>query len=575
MASQQASPPPPEPLLPSELIDLATQRTWVASSLVALQAYKFYQFIQYSFVDGHQGTAAWLLFRWCLADAFIIGWAIPRLKIPRLDWPIQSRLILCLPLLLLNYVLFSSSFWTLATSLPTVLSSAFLPEWKVAVDEHFVRPKTILDSHEHILGRHTVHILPHATARINPSGQTYCLPVDRDAKTSVSIPLFFNNTTPSQLTYSLTSLDTGEQAFHEVSESQLRLKSALVKRVKHTREEDFEDEWSMPYSSNHHPAQKNTEQAPTTASHVLHVHQPGILRLEKVLTAQSNIGEISFSRTDAVLITECPTLSFSTSHRPIQHRCVGDTENPSVRLSGVPPLTLEYIQTHTTLDSTKKGKTEEEPITVESITSGNEKLTRGQSLHTTVPRQLALAEIGVKSLRLVKVTDANGHTTTVQDKQEQSVAVHAVPRISFKHTQPIRLRVKTTGEAIVALDAREPSGSVYEAGPWKIGYKVPGSEKVLEATVAATKNTTRSGLLAKIKVDREGEYELVSIKGRYCDGEVLAPSTVSDLSYLLSHNDELIETARLMSSIKQNPLLSCSLYRLRTNVLARLASKHK
>ena len=393
----------------------------------------------------------------------------------------------------------------------------------MAIAEHRVRPKAILDYHEHILGRHTVHILPHATAQINPSGQIFCLPVEGKSK-SISIPLYFNNTVPHLLTYSVTSLETGEKSYFEATESQLKLQTSLAQKAKHHSEEDYEDDWSQPFVVKS-PIKRIENHTPKPPSHALHVEHIGIVKLEKILSPPPVSGEISFSRKDDVLITACPTFRLlppsAKKLSNLEHKCLGDKQDIAIELSGVPPLSLEYLRTFT---PSTKGKASVEPVKIGGVTGGAEKLRRGQSLKTTLPQQLSLTLPGTQSITLVSITDANGHTFTSEDKREQSVAVHPTPKVAFNHQQPIKLKSKTTGHVIMRV---QPGEGSEDDGPWTVGMRLPGIDEVKEIEIGGGKNGTKQMMMSKYTVGKEGEYELLSLRGKYCAGEVLAPAAVS------------------------------------------------
>ncbi|KAJ2377017.1 hypothetical protein GGI05_006926, partial [Coemansia sp. RSA 2603] len=95
---------------------------------------------------------------------------------------------------------------------------------------------------EHILGRHTIHILPHSLAHMNPQTKSFC--IDSRAQQvapwysrltsgllggqggiysqtnihqQVSIPILINGTHPASIHYAYTSFETGERQIRKIS----------------------------------------------------------------------------------------------------------------------------------------------------------------------------------------------------------------------------------------------------------------------------------------------------------------------------------------------------------------------
>lgn len=82
-------------------------------------------------------------------------------------------------------------------------------DYDTAVLESRVRLDKLVSPSSHILGKVTIHVLPHSTAQLNPSSQCYCLDPASSAKSSVSIPVLFNNSVPHLLQYSVQDFTSG------------------------------------------------------------------------------------------------------------------------------------------------------------------------------------------------------------------------------------------------------------------------------------------------------------------------------------------------------------------------------
>ena len=385
----------------------------------------------------------------------------------------------------------------------------------MAINEHSVRPKTLMDP-DHILGRHTVHILPHASAWLNPSSQSLCLPVN-DPAAAVLIPLSFNNTRPQSLRYSITAFGTGDKSYYNVSESDLTIPTPPKAQRKQDEEnEEFDDDWSLPSGSRKRLAIEDVKAL--TATHALRVTRPGVVRLQRVLSPPPLSGEVPFSRTEHVLVASCPYARM-ISAETLTHRCAGEQDSVEISVDGVPPLRLEYSV------STESPKTTTTTKTIEGIAPPVVR-DAGESVQLNIPLNVTLTLAGTQSIRLVSVVDSLGNRfdAPTTDDQQKRIAVHVPATVNFfgcSPDKPQRLLKGSKGELVIRL-----SNTVGGDGSWKIGLREPGSEAVRMVEVK-DRSEARGRTDVRIPISGEGEYTLVSLDGQYCQGSVLAPLSVS------------------------------------------------
>lgn len=523
-------------------MDASEQRTWsvnssdnsgpvlrsafrVVSAYTLLQSYKLYQCVDtFLLADDHvsPSTSTWLLIKWCALDALIIGYVIPRLRLPKLDWPPLSRLLLLMPLCFLNWLIFSTAAWTWLASIPTSLLAGFLPDYRMAVDEHRVRFGRLQDPTEHILGSHTVHVLPHASARMAPQEQSYCLPVDK--KATISIPLLFNNTSPHSVQYSLTDPLTNEKTLFDVSEAQIRAKA----RPAPSQRPEDQDDWGLPIKSavkQHHFLTSGSSSK--GHSYVLQVSKPGILRLERLISEPPH-ADIPFSRVESILIVSCPTAHLDSA--PQLDICQGAATEAKIAISGVPPLALDYVRSS---DSTQTPQ----ELKLEGITPPNV-LAEGVSANIKVPVDVRLQQTGRHHFQLSRITDKLGNSVPLLPEETKKVRSGKKPDNAWDITvhgsasariqgcsskQPLKLLHNSKVHFGVAVE-----GVTSGEGPYEAGMLYPdGSTK----TVAITETNTPSSRLVKtIEVCEAGQYELLGLNSRFCEGQVQSPVLVGDLS---------------------------------------------
>ncbi|KAI8326336.1 hypothetical protein GQ54DRAFT_321350 [Martensiomyces pterosporus] len=248
----RAAPPPPPPpapskgisqsgsAIPTSVLDLPSQRMYALAILVLLLAWKLYDAIDLSLES--DTPSLYLFLKWSILDTALwsAGW---RLHIPRFSISARASALLTAASVFLNLNLFllPVSIFTLALKPMAIgVASGCMRSIK---NIPWIGPKLVGDSdllidsfelnEEHILGRHTIHILPHSLAHMNPHGRGFC--IDEAAKHSepwyrrftsglishqhgqqTAIPILINGTHPASITYAHTSFETGEKQLHVV-----------------------------------------------------------------------------------------------------------------------------------------------------------------------------------------------------------------------------------------------------------------------------------------------------------------------------------------------------------------------
>ncbi|KAG0152559.1 hypothetical protein CROQUDRAFT_650003 [Cronartium quercuum f. sp. fusiforme G11] len=454
----------PPPLISPRFIDLPTQRLYLASFVGLIQSYKLFQFIEY-WCFGTTSTSPlfnslWLY--WSSLDLILFAFLIPALRIPRLKFkPFQIFSIISL-LVFTNWILAGN--WSLTPSLITFLipkSIKRLFDYQTAILEVKVRLQDVINPSSHILGKHTIHILPHSTAKLNPSSQCFCI-IPSLSTSIASIPIVFNNSIPHLLQYSVTNFITGDKALYNLTHSQLHSLSKIKKPKKSLEDwiEDEENDWQItqtkPSTSSSSDVNqqfpltfhqsKNQDQSileRTQQLYNLDIHHIGIIRLERVLDEDTM--DIRIARTEA-LVVECPRASFtgsnppshhnlllpswatSDSPEPISHKCVDETENLGITVFGLPPLTLTY---HRLLDNNERKLLKLEGISPSEFVT-----------------PLATAD-----------------TTSLTDK----LRISPRPEYGWAEAQtidlPLNISLRTPGKHVYELDTlRDGCGHVYDFG---------------------------------------------------------------------------------------------------------------
>lgn len=276
----------------------------------------------------------------------------------------------------------------------SVPTAGLLPDMlsrQLSINEGHVRIRDLIQPKSHILGQHTIHILPHSTAKLLPSSAYYCV---GPSTPQVTVPVLFSNAQPDLLQYSITDFETGQASYFNVSvdnlipfspssgdrgSDELNALSAAARssRSSNSRETDLlddEDALDDPASllrglsyaerarlraerrtkaAGKRIAGLDTPSSKKIASNRngqqllwhLPITQPGRIRLERVLDKSRNDARIS---TSEALVVQCPSTKLipaaglSLDSLELQHKCPGDRADFAAQVSGVAPLELEY-----------------------------------------------------------------------------------------------------------------------------------------------------------------------------------------------------------------------------------------
>ncbi|KAJ2657595.1 hypothetical protein IWW48_004459 [Coemansia sp. RSA 1200] len=243
VAKDSKGKPGPDSAIPQSVVDLPSQRLYAVAVLAFLLAWKTYDAIALS-VDPERTSSIYLFLKWCVLDAGL-WYACWRLRIPRLSIAARTMQVLTAVSVFVNLNLFflSSSVFMLAVK-PAATSVASTCV-RTIKQIPLVGPRLVGDSDllidsfeldgEHILGRHTIHVLPHSLAHMNPDSRIFCIDgkeagerrepwywayvsdiVGPYREKQTKIPILINGTHPQTITYAYTSFETGQRQVRAV-----------------------------------------------------------------------------------------------------------------------------------------------------------------------------------------------------------------------------------------------------------------------------------------------------------------------------------------------------------------------
>jgi nucleoporin POM152 len=368
------------------------------------------------------------------------------------------------------------------------------------------------------IGAHTVRMSPISTAQLNPEGISVCI----SPGSPVSIPVLFNNTSPTSLRYSLSPLSGSADAeLFELGSRDLRQASRVIARpassalVQDEYDDDDEDDL------------RDTPSLQKTQSLAqIQVSTPGVLRLDRVVHSSSVASRITGQR--SMIIAPCPGAVFvdeMAEESPI--RCASERKDldMQIRIDGVPPLTLRWSK------NAPDGKVQD--FKVENIGHGTD-----APDSVVVPLSVSATIPGVHAYVLESVSDGLGNfmklgrsssRSATNTKTTRSVHILQTPRVSFVSrscslANPARLLVGSTVKLPIHVVDLDPLD-----GPLQVQavYQPSAEEEALNGQKALS--WTRDIYIedsrhnAHVFAEHPGQYQITTAKGRYCQAEILNP----------------------------------------------------
>ncbi|GAA5967177.1 hypothetical protein JCM11641_000463 [Rhodosporidiobolus odoratus] len=591
----RAPPGPAPPRIPTQILDPPTQRLYALALFSLLLAYKLSDALTHQPPIGLDDDV--LLFnaplaKWLAIDTVALT-ILASLRIPRLDFGWKARWTSRAALAALDYVLFGH--WTFAASFffPGFLKA--LLARALSTTERSVRLASVYGTDKsHLGGQYTVHILAVSTAFLNPLSTIYCrhpssvLPKHSSPEPTL-IPLIFNNTVPSKLTYTLTSFDDPPKSNqHTLSASalvshkphhHLRLhsqKGGAQRAISNAEDDDaaLASEWSLVPSSSSPGAGEEQQQAlrhrlPTDSSpsspspsdpfnlspsetlYYLPISDIGSIQLDSILDTEGHAIRIRRKRSPSAAVGEkaafeqtrilrCPVAGFklAAGEESEEHRCLSPSApGGGGALGGSQsfPLGLTVsgqeqplkVRYHSREGDAERGLKKDEAL--EGIVGGVEG--SGEDL-IPVPLNVTLSRPGRTTFYLDAVTDGVGNEITYSGSSSGSAPL--VPgtlasRSVVVHTPP--------SVAFVGDCAKGEDVSLLHGGKKTLQMRLSGVEQGETSEVEVrftptgegkggwTRKVETKGAKAEIEVSQEGTYEVVGVGSRWCEGVVLVPNS--------------------------------------------------
>ena len=415
----------------------------------------------------------------------------------------------------------------------------------------------------HLAGQHTVRMSPISTAQLNPYSQRFCLD---SSSTHVLVPILLNNSNPISLRYTSTPLGYVESSGAKIESVTLfardlkaienaRLEKLQVPKTPKQEffddeDDDYDDEYATGDSRDSHSSLPRLQKTQSLVH--IRISKPGTIRLQDVSDPSGVDARISYP--SEVTVVPCPSAQFVDGDalaRGDNVKCAASglnslDEEKDVRLTlsihGVPPLALKWF---------KEINGRREYFVVEGIE--NEELPRPDTstpLHNPpqevrVPLTVSAEAFGVHTYVLESVTDALGNLEMLSSRSPAKIG-DVSPESSTKVSRTLRVLHRPT-MAFKGCGPQKPSSLRFGSrvslvidsqdsddwdSPWEVNvrYQPPTDEsgKSVNKRLRPWQQTihTQPGRRdLTVAADSPGDYTIVDIRGKYCEGDVLSPET--------------------------------------------------
>ncbi|QPG74329.1 hypothetical protein FOA43_001656 [Brettanomyces nanus] len=314
---------PSTSLIPETVLDAASQRVFIVSLFVLVQAWKAYDL--YVLRDDHLRKLLYtsyrfnflspevsFVFKYLFLDGFIV-WLNCILRIPKLSLrPIASMLILVVIYTIDFSLTLDLKLSFVGVAFPSLWKELF-PDRELTIMEQYVDRDELADQSLHFKGHKTIRFAPDSSIKLNPLDDTFCLSSIYGRPIQIPISYESSNGLESlQLRY----LDFNNGA--TLLNFTKRELNGIYSKKRSTVDYD--------------PAASNSQVLRIPVS------KPGSYSIQLALDTK---GKTIRSHKSTVMIPICPEASFGPTD--LSDKCVGDEVGDiTINVLGVPPFTLYH-----------------------------------------------------------------------------------------------------------------------------------------------------------------------------------------------------------------------------------------
>ncbi|KAI8337024.1 hypothetical protein BC941DRAFT_513687 [Chlamydoabsidia padenii] len=484
-------------LIPPSVMDFPLQRLMVTAIFGLLQMIKIFhgfQALTAAYPEQYDG----ICFKWWMADGLFI-FVLYILRIPWLQFSSFKSIFLFTLLMTMDVLIFVGPQFLFGGGIIKLFLGEKLGKQISVSRAKFVDVKDVIFDPSHILGKHTLHILPYGTAKLNPNDEYYCLKSNEIGKSDIYLPIVLNNTTPTKVSVSRYDFDSQSTNILNYSENNIQ-RATEIGQGKHGLEYYY-----------------------------LKVNKPGVYTLNSITSKDGSHVRL-YSR--QAFVFTCPSARLQSSG--VTDYCRNDKDSMQLYVTGVPPLKVEY--TRRTGGVKKALKLDHIQPTDPSFDSPLTRFASGlqdadnaffipsqhanydwasRKIHS-IQLNLTFDLVQDYEFQLDRVVDGAGNVVDLSETSKQVFKVHGPPSIQFvcDAKNPVKLLI---GEDSVGAPVQ-----LKGSGPYSVTYEYTSESGDVVDRKKVTIKDNGSSLLT---VKAPGDYRLVSVGDQFCAGEVLYPST--------------------------------------------------
>lgn len=490
------------PLISTEVLDAASQRGLAFVIFVIIQSYKLYDLILLKSgipVSGIFLSNSRLNF---ISKYFVIDslffYCLPTFKIPKLKFKPIIVFFQILSFVALTVFISSEQSFPFAALLTSLWKQYNSRDLSFTGDS--VNPRKALNSAQHFKGAHTIKILPENTAYLNPFHSSFCLPMDQSGP-AIELPIRVNSSS---------TIDTVQLEFRDLYSNEVELWNLTKNDLKPLKADIPKEE-----------TDRNIHYFTVPLNKI------GFYQLKSVLDTNNINLRIYKSQ---LVLPHCPLASINGKGE--KDRCVGDTDEVSIQVQGVPPLKLTYSKTingqrYVLEDSSLQPEYFESPLLTNSkfyARNDIQDLKWARSYPVDIALETSTKEYGEHIYTIEKIVDGFGNsidfsvlTPNLREKYDliHKFYVHDLPRVSLD--EKINHHSAVRRSLLVKLD----SANFNKDTPFTVQF----SHEDADSNVKFFEKQFSDKML-EFRVDEPGSYHLLSVKSNYCHGAVIGKSNV-------------------------------------------------
>ncbi|EDO17090.1 hypothetical protein Kpol_1025p9 [Vanderwaltozyma polyspora DSM 70294] len=515
-----------QPLISTEVVEAAKQRTLALIVFIIIQLYKFYDLVLLKsglpisgFVFVNQRTT--FVSKYLLIDSLFF-YVLSTFKIPKLvfkSWVILVQIVLM-------------SLITIGISSHTdfVLISSILALWKrlntkeLSVLGTSVNQRSLFDSSAHFKGALTIKILPENTAMLNPFHSAYCFPVDNSLFeiNSIKVPIRINSTAEiHSIQLEHRDIFTNERELLNLTKNDWKLMTNI---------EDYAGMAGIPLSTD-----VLKEEAKTSIKYLsVPLPRTGFYQIKSIVDSNGLNLRIFNSH---IIVPQCPVAKISGYGA--SDRCIGDNDKVQIEVQGVAPMKLAYTKSvngeeQYFYDSNLQPELFESPLHSNTKTSFSVSdladLSWAQNQNVMINLDSMINSNGVHRYSMVKLIDGLGNVMDFSKLEDDSSKilhcsydfnVHSIPKASLEEV--IDSKSPTKRSIILHFEEERNSvkGSTSESNQYSAKFSflsTDGKKKYFEVST----NTSTYDFPAEYP----GTFTLESVKSNYCAGVIVGKSNV-------------------------------------------------